>query len=422
MSKKIRMSSLQNLALAAALVFTGLLLEYRFQLLDRLSSYAPESATAGDTRAAELARLIDADTPRDRSEVDFGVFWEVWSLLERDYIDQEKLEADAMVHGAIQGMTASLGDPYTMYLPPEQNERSAEDLAGAFYGVGIELGYIDGILAAVAPLSGTPAEKAGILAGDLILNVRDEAKDLDESTQGWSLSKAVDEIRGPKDTPVVLTIMREGFEEPKEFTIYRGEIVVKSVELAFVEHDGKRVAHIQLSRFGERTNAEWDDVASQVAAQKGSIDGIVLDMRNNPGGFFDDAIYIASDFIKSGVVVSQKDVASQKDYSTNGRARLIGIPVEVLVNKGSASASEIVAGALRDQIQAKLVGTQTFGKGTVQDRRELSNGGGIHITIARWLLPSGEWIHDEGIPVNVEVEQDYETEEDEQLLKSIEVL
>lgn len=408
--------------MAVALVVAGSLVEYRFGYIEKITSGAPKGALSGDARAEQLSKLIDTDAPRDKSEVDFGIFWEVWSLLEQDYIDQEKLNADEMVHGAIQGMTASLGDPYTMYLPPELNERSAADLAGAFYGVGIELGYVDGILAAIAPLAGTPADKAGIRAGDLIINVKDEAKGLDESTEGWSLNKAVENIRGPKDSPVILTIVREGEDEPFEVTIYRGEIVVKSVEVEFVESAGKRVAHIKLSRFGERTNSEWDEVVSQVVAQKSSIDGVVLDMRNNPGGFFNDAIYISSEFIKSGVVVSQKDIDQQQDYLAEGKGRLVGVPVEVLVNKGSASASEIVAGALRDQLQAKLVGQQTFGKGTVQDRRELSNGGGIHITIARWLLPSGEWIHDEGIPVDVEVEQDYETEADEQLLKAIEVL
>lgn len=419
MSKK---NSLSNFIMAAALVLAGSLVEYRFGYLEKITSGSPRGALSGDARAEQLSKLIATDKPRDKSQVDFGVFWEVWRLLEQDYIDQEKLNADEMVHGAIQGLTASIGDPYTMYLPPELNERSAADLAGTFYGVGIELGYVDGILAAIAPLAGTPAEKAGVRAGDLIIRVKDEAKKLDESTEGWSLSKAVDNIRGPKDTPVVLTIVRKGEDAPFDVTIYRGEIVVKSVEVEFVQSSGKRVAHIKLSRFGERTNSEWDEVVSQIVAQKNSLDGVILDMRNNPGGYFNDAIYIASEFIRSGVIVSQKDVDNQLDYQVQGKGRLVGMPVEVLVNKGSASASEIVAGALRDQRKAKLIGQQTFGKGTVQDRRELSNGGGIHITIARWLLPSGQWIHDEGIPVDVEVEQDYDTEVDEQLLKAIEIL
>jgi len=294
--------------MAVALVLAGSLIEYRFHSLEMISKNAASSVTSNDATAEQLSKLIDTDAPIDKSDVDFGIFWEVWKLLERDYIDQDKLDADKMVHGAISGMTASIGDPYTMYLPPELNERSAADLAGSFYGVGIELGYVDGILAAIAPLSGTPADKAGVRAGDLIINVKDEAKGFDESTEGWSLNKAVENIRGPKDTPVILTIVREGETEPLEVTIYRGEIIVKSVEVDFVENTGKRVAHIKLSRFGERTNAEWDEVVTEIVAQKDSIDGVVLDMRNNPGGFFNDAIYIASEFIKSGVIVSQKDV------------------------------------------------------------------------------------------------------------------
>ena len=414
-------TTLSTIIMCFALVLAGGLAEYRFGLLERVASRAPESIV-GRPGGVEHSRLESAAAPRDKSSVDFGVFWEVWQMLESEYIDQDALDADTMVHGAIQGLTASLGDPYTMYLPPEENEKSAADLAGSFFGVGIELGYVDGILAAVTPLVGTPAEAAGVLPGDLIIKVSDPTKELSETTEGWSLSEAVEAIRGPKQTPVILTILREGVDEPFDVTIYRDEIVVKSVELEFVEHEGKRVAHIKLSRFGQRTNGEWDDVVTSILAERSSIAGIILDMRNNPGGYFDDSISIASEFITSGVIVSQKDVDGQQDYNARGKARLTGIPVEVLVNKGSASASEIVAGALRDQLGAKLIGTQTFGKGTVQDRRELSNGGGIHITISRWLLPSGEWIHEEGIPVDVTVEQDFDTEADEQLLKAIEEL
>ncbi|MCA9369459.1 hypothetical protein KC721_04115, partial [Candidatus Woesebacteria bacterium] len=184
--KKLPFATLSNIIMAGALILAGSLVEYRFHALQNIANKSPQSVTAGDARADQLAKLIDTDQPKDKSDVDFGIFWEVWRLLERDYIDQDKLDADKMVHGAIQGMTASLGDPYTMYLPPEQNERSAADLAGAFYGVGIELGYVDGILAAVAPLAGTPAEAAGVRAGDLIINVKDEAKEIDETTEGWS--------------------------------------------------------------------------------------------------------------------------------------------------------------------------------------------------------------------------------------------
>lgn len=397
---------------------------------------------------ASLVQVINADSKQAES-VDFGVFWEVWQYLDQTYLEQDKLDAAQMVNGAVSGMTASLGDPYTVYLPPKKNERSAQDLAGAFYGVGIELGYIDDTLAVMAPLSGTPADKAGVEAGDLIIHVKDSAKDLDEDTFGWSLNQAVENIRGPKNSPITLTLMRKKGEveienkanqgenlngetisepqygEPFEVEIRRGEIVVKSVELEFENGVGangeqKRVAHLRVYKFGERTPAEFEEAVDQILAQKGEISGVLLDLRNNAGGFFDGAIALASEFVENGVVVTQKGQFTKKDYQARGKARLSGIPVEVLVNKGSASASEIVAGALRDQLGAKLIGENTFGKGTVQDRRELSNGGGLHVTIARWLLPKGSWIHETGIPADITIKDNPETEIDEVVLKAIE--
>lgn len=414
----IDVSFIGKVAMIMLLFVLGAFFEYKIQFLGR---YAQKNLNAVGT-TSPLSELVNVHTAQEKKNIDFGIFWEVWSLLERDYVYPEKLDATKMVDGAVGGLAASLGDPYTMYLPKEANERSAQDLAGAFYGVGIELGYVDGILAAVSPLEGTPAFAAGVKAGDLIINVKDEAKGVDEDSSRWPLNKAVDTIRGPKDTPVTLTLVREGVEAQFDVTINRGEIVVSSVTLEFVESAGKRVAHLKLSRFGERTDAEWNASVEEIVKQKGSIDGIVLDMRNNPGGFFEGAINVSSEFIEDGVVVSQKDRLFKQDFEARGKARLAGIPVEVLVNKGSASASEIVAGALRDRLGAQLIGTKTFGKGTVQDRRELSNGAGIHITVARWMLPGGEWIHEAGIPVNVEVEDTVDTDVDEQLLKAIEII
>jgi carboxyl-terminal processing protease len=376
--------------------------------------------------ASALSQLVNTDTGAKKN-VNFGIFWEVWGLLEKDYVDPSKIDADKMVNGAIGGMTASLEDPYTMYLPPVDNQRSGEDLAGSFYGIGIELGYVDGVLAVITPLNGTPAQLAGLQAGDLILRIKDPSKKLDTDTANMSIDKAVNAIRGEKGTEVTLNIARKAKEgevqkEPFDVSVKRGEIIVPSAELTFVESNGKRVAHLKLSRFGERTNGEWDSAVQQILKEKNNISGIVLDMRNNPGGFFDGAIDVASEFIPSGVVVSQQGRYSNQDYSVRRSARLNGIPVEVLVNRGSASASEIVAGALRDRLHAKLIGERTFGKGTVQDRRELSNGGGVHITVGKWLLPSGEWIHHEGIPVDVEVTNNPDTPEDEVLNKAIEVI
>jgi len=423
----LTLQHLLNAVVAILLIWVGSLIGFKFaqtgKLPLNLEKISLVSSSITRQQVKQSTRLTGDPKPSN-NEVNFNTFWEVWGYLEQDYLEPEKLDADKMVHGAIAGMTSSLGDPYTAYLPPEDNQRSGEDLAGSFYGVGIELGYIDGTLAVIAPINDSPAQKAGVEAGDLIVHVRDDKQDLDLDTTDWSLNKAVNHIRGGKGEPVFLTLFRPGDESKGTFEveIIRDEIIVKSVELEFIEHAGKRAAHIKLSRFGERTQSEWDDVVNQIVAEKGSISGIVLDMRNNPGGFFDTSITVASEFFKNGIVVSQKVKVQTRDFKAKGKARLVDIPVVVLVNKGSASASEIVAGALKDNVGAKLVGEKTFGKGTVQDRRELSNGGGVHITIGRWLMPEGEWIHEEGIPVDVEVELNRETEEDEVLLKGIEVL
>ena len=404
----------------------GSTVEYRYNIIQKLplGTSLKKSIAASDLPSSQLATLLNTSVPSDRQNVDFGVFWQAWNILEAEYNETEKIDPEKMVDGAVAGMVASLGDPYTSYLPPEDKVRSGEDLAGSFFGVGIELGYVEGVLAVVAPIDGTPAGSADVEAGDLIINVKDEAKDLDESTNGWSLTKAVDNIRGPKGSPVTLTLLRRSKgPEPFEVVLNRGEIIVKSAELKWVEQSGKKVAHIKLSRFGERTLDEWDAIVTDILAQKSSTTGIVLDMRNDPGGFFDDALAIASDFIPDGLIVSQKGRHNNQDFKSLGTARLKGIPLVVLVNGGSASASEIVAGAIKDRVEpAQLVGQKTFGKGTVQDRRDLKNGGGIHVTIARWILPSGEWIHEKGIPVDIEVTDNPDTENDEMLDKAIEVL
>jgi carboxyl-terminal processing protease len=421
---RVSTNTIREISLSLLLIILGSLAQYRFNVVQKIAGLSPIPILQNSRGMGQKSNIVNqkAPTGSSQSDVDFSTFWEVWDYLERDYLEPEKIVSENMVNGAIQGMAASLGDPYTAYLSPDDNERSGQDLAGAFYGVGIELGYIDGILAVIAPIEDSPAGRADVQAGDLIFHVKDEQKNIDEDSAKWSLDKAVETIRGPKDTTVVLSLVREGLDEPLEVPLVRGEIVVKSAELEFVEHNGKKVAHIKLSRFGERTNGEWDNLVSEIIRNKSSIAGIVLDMRNNPGGFFDGAIDVSSEFISNGVVVTQKGQFSQQDFKAKGNARLKDIPIEVLVNRGSASASEIVAGALRDQLGAQLVGETTFGKGTVQDRRELSNGGGLHVTIARWLLPKGDWIHDEGIPVDVEIKDDPETEADEQLQKAIEVI
>lgn len=399
----------------------GVVVENRFNVLEMTpltrSSRTPLMA---DPSASALSKVLNGQTPSDISDkADMSVFWQTWKLLEDEYYLTDKINAQQMVDGAVAGMVAALGDPYTAYLPPKQNERSGEDLAGSFFGVGIELGFSEeGILSVVAPLDGTPADAAGLQPSDLIINVKDAQKAIDEQTSGWSLEKAVDTIRGPKGSVVTLTLLRKnGDGMPFDVDLTRDEIVVKSVVLEYPEINGKKVAHVKVSRFGERTDSEWDSAVSDILKNKSNISGIILDMRNNPGGLFDSSQYVASEFIQSGVIVSQKGKDVSKEYVTRGKHRLLGIPTVVLINGGSASASEIVAGALKDRINAVLVGEKSFGKGTVQDRLELANGGGVHITIAQWLTPNGTWIHEKGIEVDVEAKDDPETQEIDEALQ-----
>jgi carboxyl-terminal processing protease len=416
MSSKISITQLRNLTLAVLLLALGGVVGYR---------YGQSQTNAADQ---PWYKVINIETPKEYEDVEFDQFWSVWKVLERDYLEPSKLDQKKMVDGAISGMTAALGDPYTVYLPPVQQQRSKEDLQGSFFGVGIQLGYVDDTLAVIAPVKGTPAEKAGIMAGDLILRVKDPSKNFDQETTGWSLAEAVDHIRGEKGTKIQLTLYRlpekkDGEGKQFEVEVERGEVIVPSVELVFVENNGQRAAHLMISRFGERTVSELNTAVNDILKERPNIKGIVLDLRNNPGGFFDGAIEVAGEFMKNDVVVTQQGKFSKEDYRAKGQGRLINVPLIILVNKGSASASEILAGALRDQRDVKLVGEKTFGKGTVQDARELGNGAGLHVTVARWLLPDGAWIHEEGIPVAVEVKDDPETKDiDEALNKAIELL
>jgi carboxyl-terminal processing protease len=360
-------------------------------------------------------------------DVNLDLFWRVWSKLEESYLNRGDLDYQKMVEGAISGMVASLGDPYTVFLPPKENEDAKSDLRGDFEGVGIQIGYSkDQILAVVAPLSGTPAEEAGVKAGDLILRIVDEKKGLDRDTRGISLPQAVEDIRGSKGSTVTLTMQREGVEKPYEVKLRRDTIVVKSVEARFVEENNKKVAVLELTRFGERTYQEWQEAVEEIKNQSSAKNfaGVVLDLRNNPGGFLEGAVFIGSEFLSSGVVVQQESANGHKETrSVNRKGQLLKEPLVVLVNKGSASASEIVAGALQEADRAKLVGEKSFGKGTVQEALDLKDGAGLHVTIARWLLPSGKTIDKEGVSPDFEVKMDdQDATKDPQLDKAIELL
>ena len=379
------------------------------------------------------ASVVNTTAPENR-DVDFSLFWDVWDRLEQNYIDDEKIDPEKMVYGAIKGMTASLGDPYTVFLPPEDNEKAREDLQGEFDGIGAQLGMKDERIVVIAPLKGMPAEKAGIKAGDFIIQVNGE------DTYGWTVPEAVEKIRGPKGEKVTLSVFRDGLEAPVDIEVIRDTIEVPTVETEYADtiaqgtpeqepanfKDG--VAIIRLHQFGEQTNHQWDVAVNEIikTCNAGTVacEGVILDVRNNPGGFLDGSVYVASEFLKDGLVVTQEHSSGQSlEYTVNRKGRLLTQPLAVLINRGSASASEIVAGALKVRGRATIVGETSFGKGSVQERIELPHNAGLHVTTAKWILPDGSWINEVGVSPDIEVVDDPTTADvDEQLDKAIEVL
>ncbi|MBI4089523.1 MAG: S41 family peptidase [Candidatus Levybacteria bacterium] len=360
--------------------------------------------------------VINKEAPAEFGSVDFSFFWNVWRNLESNYYDKTKLDPQKMLNGAISGMVQSLGDPYTVYLPPQQNSNFKDGLAGQFSGIGAELGMQDKQIIVVAPLAGSPAEKAGIKAGDAILKVDKEP------TTDWTLPFAVDKIRGPKGTGVTLTILHKSSDNPMDINIVRDTITVKSVEgwikdakdiqrINVPKKEGK-IAYIRLSQFGDSTNNDWISIVNKFSLQMTedkSIKGLIIDLRNNPGGYLADAVYISSEFLKQGtpVVMEETGLGAKNTLSVTRKGLLYEIPLIVLINKGSASASEIVSGALRDNNRAILIGETSFGKGTIQQATDLGNGAGIHVTIAKWLTPKGNWVNDsKGLKPNIEVSLD----------------
>lgn len=338
------------------------------------------------------------EIPDKIQNVDFKLFWDTWEMVSTEYVDKKAIDSQKMYYGAIKGMVEALGDPYTVFLPPEQQKSTQEELGGSFEGVGMQLGFNkDNRLVVIAPLKGTPADKAGIKPGDLIIKINGT------DATSMSVQEAVNIIRGEKGTEVKLEIYHEGDDKTTQVAMLRDTIVVKSVEYEVkTTPSGKKVAYIKLTRFGERTFDEWNEAVSETLASGAS--GVIVDVRNNPGGFLDGAVFIGSEFIDKGDIVMQEDGKGvRQGYPVSRKGKLLDIPMAVLMNKGSASASEIVSGAIQDNNRGKLIGDQSFGKGTVQESKELPGGTGIHITTHKWLTPKGRWIHKTGLTPDIQV-------------------
>lgn len=376
----------------------------------------------GAGRFSSERRFVKADLDRTSPEdVEFSLFWNVWDTLETVYFDKSKLDAAEMVYGAIKGMVAAIGDPYTVFLTPRENKIVQEDLQGNFEGVGIQIGFKGSQLAVISPLEGTPADRAGVKPGDLIVGIKDELKGIDRGTVGISLPEAVQIIRGPAGTEVTLSLIREGEDKPLEITVTRGEIEVESVALNYVG-ENKNIAHVRINKFGAETTQEWSEAVLNIL--KNDVKGVIIDVRGNTGGYLQSAVDIASDFLETGevVVIEETGTGEQTEFVSERIGKLKGRNVVLLVDEGSASASEILAGALRDQIDAPLVGKTTFGKGTIQEPQQIDGGAGLHITIARWLTPNKIWVNEVGLTPDIEIDDNQDTVEDEQLDAAVKLL
>ncbi len=350
-------------------------------------------------------------------DVDFSLFWEAWRLIEQEHVGRDDFDVEKMIYGAIAGMINSLDDPYTVFLDPGESEKFLEDVKGSFGGVGMEIGIREDQLQVIRSLEGTPAQRAGLDLGDKIIKVDGE------KTAGMTVEDAVSLIRGPKGTEVVLTIYREEWQEERDIRITRAKIDVPSLRLEMKEDN---IAYLQIYHFSERASSEFNQAAVNILS--GPAEKIILDLRNNPGGYLEVTEEIAGWFLKRGEVVVIEDFSGRKDQDKRlalGNSKLYNYPVVVLINEFSASGSEILAGALRDNRGALLIGEKSFGKGSVQQLKELRGGSSLKITVSNWLTPKGDLITSKGLEPDVNVEmtiEDYREGRDHQLDRAIEII
>jgi len=350
------------------------------------------------------------------NEVDFSLFWDAWAKLQENFVDKSAFDYQEMLYGAISGMTKSLGDPYTIFLSPEEAKQFTEDVNGTFEGIGAEIGIRKGELLIIAPLEGAPAQKAGLRAGDKILKIDDTI------TSDLTVDEAVNLIRGPKGTEVTLTIFRENSDHPEEIKIKRAAIEVPSLKWELKENN---IAYLKLYQFSGNAQYDFRDAVFEII--KSPAKKLILDLRDNTGGYLEVSNDIASWFLEKGQVVVIEDFGNgkQEKYYSRGYAVLSDFPTVVLTNQGTASAAEILAGALRDNRNIKLIGETSFGKGSVQELKDLKDGSYLKITVAKWLTPKGTVLTDKGLEPDIKVEmtnEDYDNNRDPQLDKAIEII
>jgi carboxyl-terminal processing protease len=363
----------------------------------------------GNSLAAKNVNGLASEQPQQDANINLSLFWRVWSELSQNYVFADDIDDQKLTYGAIKGVVEALDDPYSGFLNPEEAAEFRGSLDNELEGIGAELTIEDDLLTVVTPIKDSPAELAGLKARDVIAEI-DGKPSLD-----LNILEAVKLIRGPKGTKVTLLVVREG-RDPFELTIERNKIEIESVT---TENYGNGIFMISINQFSNDTATEFNKAVR--AALLANAKGVILDLRNNGGGYLDAAEDILAEFLTPGKVMvktESKVAGFNSEAVANGRAQLANLPVAVLINGASASASEIVAGALQDHRRGHLIGEQSFGKGTVQEVVDYEDGSSLRLTIARWLTPSGRFIHEKGLTPDEIVElteADYEQKKDPQL-------
>lgn len=399
MLKKKRILTGLVLFLAALAMFAG---GYFFRYLQ----------TPAEVKITEVVNK-EAGKP---NKVDFSPFWSAWSLIKSNYAAKDEIDDQKLVWGAIEGMVASLKDPYTIFFPPQESKEFQDSIRGDFSGVGMEIGIKNGILTVISPLKDTPAYRAGIKSGDKILKIDDK------ETTGMTAEEAARLIRGEKGTAVKMIIMHKNEEEPVELKIIRDTIQAPILD---TEEKPGGIFVIKLYSFAGNSVKNFRDALQQFV--NSGNDKLVIDLRGNPGGFLESAVEASSWFLPSGKIVVREKFGNGEEnvFRSKGYDIFKNLPLAIIVDEGSASASEIMAGALQEHGVAKLVGTKTFGKGSVQELFDVTSKTSVKITIAKWLTPGGRSISDQGLEPDFKVEitkKDIEAEKDPQMDKALEVV
>jgi len=350
-------------------------------------------------------------------QADLSLFWKVWKELFDIYVDERALDRQNMVYGAIKGMVSSLDDPYTVFMTPNETKDFDASLNGRLEGIGAELTVKNQALTVVSPIKNSPAERAGLLPGDIIYKI-----DGDLTTE-MTLFEAITRIRGEKGTKVMLTILRKGNDKPFDVAITRDEVNIESVSM---QDKGNGIYLIAIHEFSDNTKAEFDKAVQKIFLHEPK--GMIIDLRYNGGGYLDTSVDLLSEFLKGrkeAVIIKKRQGKPDEPIFVSGNAVLGDIPLVVLVNKGSASASEIFAGAIQDHKRGLVIGEQTFGKGSVQEVDKLADGSSLRLTIAKWFTPGGRSISDVGITPDRAIpmsEKDIEAKKDPQLDEALKVL